>query len=395
MKTMTFRGGGRIEADEVRCGSEVDLGAGVVVAARQVILGDGVRIGTEDEPDAFRFPGGTRVSCERLALGALVRIGRHVRIQGGDITLGSGCRVGNGTTISVLRRLAIGSHGVINEQCEVAGLDVEIGRELWMLPTAKIGGGSAFEVHSRLRAGHWLHLGMRTFINTARPVTIGHEVGLGTGTCLYTHGAYPSVLDGKPAAFGPISIGDRTWIPGGIINPSVEIGADCIVGVGSVVNRSIPDGALAAGTPAKVIRERAYPKKLSEAERSAFVAQFVREFGEICADREQVAFGEKTSAPSVCVGGVSIEYADNTAQCRESWDGASGGRRILLTYGPVSGSSAGGNAELLIDLDGKRLSGPASPLSQRLLNQLRRYGVRFAYDVIDGKYQPWPTENGC
>ncbi len=48
-----------------------------------------------------------------------------------------------------------------------------------MLPTAKIGGGSAYELPSRLEIGHYVHLGVQTLVNTARPVTIGHEVGLG------------------------------------------------------------------------------------------------------------------------------------------------------------------------------------------------------------------------
>jgi acetyltransferase-like isoleucine patch superfamily enzyme len=45
---------------------------------------------------------------------------------------------------------------------------------------AKIGGGSSFELRSKLRIGHYCHIGMYCFINTARPVYIGDEVGLGT-----------------------------------------------------------------------------------------------------------------------------------------------------------------------------------------------------------------------
>ncbi len=75
---------------------------------------------------------------------------------------------------------------------------------------------------SSLAAGHFLHLGVHTLINTARPVRIGHEVGLGTRTSIYTHGAYPSRLMGFPVAFDGVEIGDFTWVPGATINPGVR-----------------------------------------------------------------------------------------------------------------------------------------------------------------------------
>jgi maltose O-acetyltransferase len=53
----------------------------------------------------------------------------------------------------------------------------------------------------------------------------------------------------------PVEIGDNVWIgTGARILPGVSIGANTIVGAGSVVTRSIPKGVVAAGVPAKVIR---------------------------------------------------------------------------------------------------------------------------------------------
>jgi len=43
----------------------------------------------------------------------------------------------------------------------------------------------------------------------------------------------------------------------------------------------------------------------------------------------------------------------------------------------------------LIDLDARRIAGKADPLSERLLNQLRRYGVRFRYESEGGVYTAW------
>ena len=54
----------------------------------------------------------------------------------------------------------------------------------------------------------------------------------------------------------PIALGANTWLGGGVISlpPGVTIGADTVVGAGSVVIRDIPARVFAAGNPARVIR---------------------------------------------------------------------------------------------------------------------------------------------
>ena len=169
--------------------------------------------------------------------------------------------VAESARIEVTERLVVGPGSVIGEDCEIKGRDIEIGAYFWMDKGARIGGGSCFGRQSILRAGHFLHMGWDSFINTARPVTIGNEVGLGTRTAIYTHGAYLSIIDGFPVSFAQVTIGDRVWIPGATVNPGVTIGNEVVVGVGSVVTSDIPSGSLAAGVPAKVIRSDTYPKQ--------------------------------------------------------------------------------------------------------------------------------------
>ena len=62
----------------------------------------------------------------------------------------------------------------------------------------------------------------------------------------------PITYDSTP---GPIKIGDNVWIGINvtIIGP-VCIGDNVVIGAGSVVLKDIPDNAIAAGVPAKVIR---------------------------------------------------------------------------------------------------------------------------------------------
>lgn len=54
----------------------------------------------------------------------------------------------------------------------------------------------------------------------------------------------------------PIMVGDNVWIGTNVsVLPGVTIGSNVVIGAGSVVNRNIPDGVIAAGNPCRVIRK--------------------------------------------------------------------------------------------------------------------------------------------
>lgn len=54
----------------------------------------------------------------------------------------------------------------------------------------------------------------------------------------------------------PITVGNNVWIGTHVsMLPGVTIGNDVVIGAGSVVNRDIPDGVVAAGNPCRVIRK--------------------------------------------------------------------------------------------------------------------------------------------
>lgn len=112
--------------------------------------------------------------------------------------------------------------------------------------------------------GYQTTVGARTFVNwgvtlldVAR-ISIGDDVQIGPNVQLLTatHPLEPNARRDKWEAAEPITIGDNVWLGGGVIVcPGVTIGADTVVGAGSVVTRDLPSGVVAVGSPARVIRK--------------------------------------------------------------------------------------------------------------------------------------------
>lgn len=112
--------------------------------------------------------------------------------------------------------------------------------------------------------GYQISVGARTFINygvivlDAATVTIGEDVQIGPRVQLVT-ALHP--LESEPRRRGvetaaPVRIGNGAWLAAGVIVlPGVSIGADAVVGAGSVVTNDLPAGHLCFGNPCRVVRE--------------------------------------------------------------------------------------------------------------------------------------------
>ena len=97
-------------------------------------------------------------------------------------------------------------------------------------------------------------------------ITLGDGVWLGANVCLATP-SHPFIAEERFNSHyidgyhdleyaKPITIGSRCWIcSGATICGGVTIGEDTIIAAGAVVTHDIPSGVIAAGVPAKVIRE--------------------------------------------------------------------------------------------------------------------------------------------
>jgi acetyltransferase-like isoleucine patch superfamily enzyme len=153
-----------------------------------------------------------------VTLGDAVTIGRGVRLRDpGSFTIGAGAAIGDGACLQ-------GRH---DGQCI-------IGAGVWIGPQAFIDG---------------------------RHLLIGDDVGIGPGVRIIgsDHTGLPEQLaviatdlDTRPIRIeAGADIGANA-----VVLPGVVIGRGAIVGAGAVVSRDIPPGAVAAGVPARIIRDR-------------------------------------------------------------------------------------------------------------------------------------------
>lgn len=89
---------------------------------------------------------------------------------------------------------------------------------------------------------------------------IGQGCLLNTGSILDHEGEMADWSSLGPGAVvgGRVRIGERAAVAlGARIIQKIRIGADTLIGAGSLVLRDVPDGVLAYGSPARVIRPRA------------------------------------------------------------------------------------------------------------------------------------------
>ena len=98
----------------------------------------------------------------------------------------------------------------------------------------------------------------KNFPSEAYLITIGNHCRIAKGVSFYTHGGLWSQRKKHRNLdyFGKIRIGDYTYIGADTkIMAGIIIGDDVIIGAGSVVTKSIDDGLVVAGNPARIVGE--------------------------------------------------------------------------------------------------------------------------------------------
>jgi acetyltransferase-like isoleucine patch superfamily enzyme len=139
--------------------------------------------------------------------------------------------------------------------------NVEIGEGL------RLGIGSSIWSAHGLKIGDYCAIGRRSIINVDG--TIGHFLMTGSHVQILGRSDHANDAVGVPMLLSEwignrpqrpddvVSIGDDVWLgAGAIILGGLSIGTGAIVAAGSVVVDDIPAFSVAAGTPARVVRQR-------------------------------------------------------------------------------------------------------------------------------------------
>lgn len=172
-------------------------------------------------------------------------------------------------------------HGFIDASAHVAHPDLRLGENVFIGGNTVIvrnDGGGPVELESRVQIygdafvgtgqGGGVRIGARTHIQPGchihayqSDIRIGSEVEIAANCAFYSydHGMEPGIpIMRQPlASKGPVLIGDGAWLGHGVIVlHGVTIGAGAVIAAGAVVTRDVPDNAIAAGVPARVIGHR-------------------------------------------------------------------------------------------------------------------------------------------
>lgn len=232
----------------------------------------------------------------------------------------------------------LGANSIIKDNCIIRCTKFTAGKGLYMCEGVEIGRGGCFGPNSNVYIGDNVGIFEKTIINPSDEVYIGDNVGIGGEVMIWTHGAWLDVMQGFPSDFGPVKIGKNVWLPArSIVLPNVEIGANTVIGIGSIVNKNIPEGSLAAGSPCKVIKENYYPKELSSDEKLKIIDNIIKDY-RLLAEYKSLA--------------LDLEFTENT---------------IILTHS---------DGDTVYDLKNRTMTGNINELSEDFRDYLRRRGIK-------------------
>ena len=160
-------------------------------------------------------------------------------------------------------------HAAQREVQRAVGGDTGIGERCYVAESAavfpdrlRLGDDSYIAAHAyvtgELDTGS--HCTLNPFTTVRGDVVLGHGVRIGAHTSLlgFNHSMAPDrPVFRQPLTSRGIRVGDDVWIGSHVIVvDGVTIGDHCVIGAGAVVTRDLPAWSVAAGNPARVLRDR-------------------------------------------------------------------------------------------------------------------------------------------
>jgi len=268
-------------------------------------------------------------------------------IEAKEISIGENCVIGKNVSIKVRGNFILGRCSTILDNVQIECQNFIAGEYLFLAKGVEIGRGGSKNPEANVKIGDHVGIFENTIINPNSPITIGDDVGIGAESMLWTHGAWLDVTSGFPASFGPITIGDSVWLPPRcIMLPNTSIGDNTVIGIGSLVNKNIPAGCLAAGNPCKVIKQDVYPKEATNEELARIINQLLDRWSNVLMPLK--------------IANFDINYDYNQEN------------KILI----IKQKSSSGIEDTIFDIGNKTISGYFNSVSEDLRDFLRRNGIK-------------------
>ncbi len=272
----------------------------------------------------------------------MYKIGKNSKITANNIDIDDSVIIGDNVKI-ICDIVKIGKFSKIGNGVKINCKKFETGSWLFMWDGVEVGRGGCTGPNSNVKIGDNVGIFERTIINPSEPVEIGDNVGIGGEVMIWTHGAWLDILKGFPADFGPVKIGNDVWLPArSIVLPNVTIGDNTVIGINSIINRDLPDGCFAAGSPCKVIKENCYPKELKEDDIKKIVWDIIEDWYKFHSDKGIVD--------------IKTKYEN---------------KKIVLLQE---------NNKTIFDLQKRTITGYENEISEDLRDYLRRRGIKIYTD---------------
>lgn len=144
----------------------------------------------------------------------------------------------------------------LSEQGIVIGNNVSIARDCIIICTGIIAQkGKGITIGEGTGINARAYLSGQGGIEIGRNVIFGPEVKIFSENHNYNDPQQPIKAQGVTRK--GVKIGDNCWLGAGVtVLDGVTIAQGCVIAAGSVVTRSIPENSIAAGVPAKIIKNR-------------------------------------------------------------------------------------------------------------------------------------------
>jgi len=200
---------------------------------------------------------------------------KNIKIIAKEINIGKSVEFGNNISISIKGEFRIGDYSRLGSDTQILGNNIIFGNHLFHSSGLRIGGGGRQYPNANLIIGDRCTI-HNNFINVCESVEIGDDVGLSPEVSIITHGYWLSVLEGYPASFAGVKIGNQVIIGyRSLILMGVEISNNIVIGANTVISKSLFKKGIYAGVPARFIKEI---KPLSRQDKIKKIHEIVKKY---------------------------------------------------------------------------------------------------------------------